>query len=396
MRWFFVTACALLLISPGCSKDKKKTTTPAGANSANGGANDGANGDAGGSDPAARGSSGRETDSGPVVTTTNRPAARNAPGPGSRRPRQVTVTPFTRPRRATLGKEKKIKLIPMASVKRLIVGKQYRRAIGEAKKHLEVNEKSVPAMAAMAEAYFRKGDLELCKAVLASINALQKDHPLFLYLWGHLHLKDGSYALAVKYFERAVQKNPRLLDAWTMIGVRYLQGGSYQKALNALLKAKRLPGGYVYSVSLNIGSCYRGLAHRNNNTSYYVTALNYYVEAEKLYRRTGGAGNMTYVSALFNKAILFLDAKKFPGYSKVRRLQTGLKYLQMYVVLAPRKNPGAWAKEKKRVKTLLNKIKNADLPAAKAMAQAAAAQARTAPRPTPRPRRQTPPGPPPR
>ncbi len=309
----------------------------------------------------------------------------------------MTITPPTRPRRPTLGKEKKIKLIPMASIKKLIVAKQFRRAINEAKKHLEVNEKSVPAMAAMAEAYFRKGDLELCKAVLASINTLQKDHPLFLYLWGHLHLKDGSYALAVKYFERAVQKNPRLLDAWTMIGVRYLQGGSYQKALNALLKAKGLSGGNTFAMNLNIGSCYRGLAHRKANTSYYVTALNYYAESEKLYRRYGGAGNQTYVAALYNKAILFLDAKNFPGYTKVRRLQTGLKYLQMYVVLAPRKNPSAWAKEKKRVKALLNKVKNADLPAAKAMAQAAAAQAAAArARPAPRPRRRTPPGPPPR
>jgi tetratricopeptide (TPR) repeat protein len=395
MRWFFgrslaLAACALLLMSPGCNKDKKKKTTPDGARSASGDANPDANG---GDEPAAGGSSARESGSGPVVTTTHRPDARSGSPTG---PRRISVRPFTRPRRPTLGKEKKIKLIPMASIKRLIVGKQYKRAIGEAKKHLEVNEKSVPAMAAMAEAYFRKGELELCKAVLASINALQKDHPLFLYLWGHLYLKDGSYALAVKYFEQAVQKNPRLLDAWTMIGVRYLQGGSYQKALNALLKAKRLPGGYNYSISLNIGSCYRGLAHRSNNTSYYVTSLNYYVEAEKLYRRAGGAGNLTYVAALYNKAILYLDAKKFPGYTKVRRLQTGLKYLQMYVVLAPRKNPGAWAKEKKRVKALLNKVKNADLPAAKAMAQAAAAQARATPRPTPQPRRRTPPGPPPR
>jgi len=385
MRWFSVAACALLVISPGCGKDKKKKTTPE-ARRAGGG-------DEVAARPGERPASARESDSGPVVTTTNRPAARRAPGT---RPGQVTITPPTRPRRPTLGKEKKIVLVPLATIKKLIAAKQYRRAINEAKKHLEVNEKSVPAMAAMAEAYFRKGELELCKAVLASINTLQKDHPLFLYLWGHLYLKDGSYALAVKYFERAVQKNPQLLDAWTMIGVRYLQGGSYQKALNALLKAKKLPGGYKYAMSLNIGSCYRGLAHRINNTSYYVTALNYYVEAEKLYRRVPGNASKIYISALYNKAILFLDAKNFPGYTKVKRLQTGLKFLQMYVVLAPRTTPGVWAKEKKRVKALLNKIKNADLPAAKAMARAAASQPRPTPRPTPPPRRRTPPGPPPR
>ena len=50
----------------------------------------------------------------------------------------------------------------------------------------------------------------------------------------------------------------------------------------------------------------------------------------------------------------------------------------------------------KATKALINKIKNADLPAAKAMARAAASQPRAVPRPTPRPRRRTPPGPPPR
>lgn len=371
---------ALLVLGAGCEKDKKKTTPDSRRASAGGGG-----GESGEGGPGAREGGAGDADSGPVVSTTNRPAARGTPGA---RPRQVTVTPFTRPRRATLGKEKKIKLMPMATIKRLIVAKQYKRVIYEAKKHLEVNEKSVPAMAVMAEAYFRKGDLELCKAVLASINSLQKDHPLFLYLWGHLYLKDGSFALAVKYFERAVRKNPRLLDAWTMIGVRYLQGGSYQKALNALLKAKALSGGNTYGMSLNIGSCYRGLAHRNKNTSFYVTSLNYYAEAEKLYKRSPGNANKTYLPALYNKAVLFLDGKKFPGYSKVRRLQTGLRYLEMYAVLAPRKTPAAWAKEKKAIKALINKIKNADLPAAKAMARAAASQ--------PRPRRRTPPGPPPR
>ena len=277
MRCFVVAVCALLLVVPGCSKDKKKTTP--GARRANGANGNGSGGSGSGDGPAARRTSARETDSGPVVTTTNRPAARRTPGttPGG-----VSITPPTRPRRPTLGKEKKIVLMPMATIKKLIVARQFKRAISEAKKHLEVNEKSVPAMAAMAEAYFRNGELELCKAVLASINTLQKDHPLFLYLWGHLYLKDGSYALAVKYFERAVKKNPRLLDAWTMIGVRYLQGGSYQKALNALLKAKGLPGGNTYAMNLNIGSCYRGLAHRNKNTAFYVTALNYYVQSETL------------------------------------------------------------------------------------------------------------------
>lgn len=381
-RMLLVAASAMLVLGAGCEKDKKKTT-PDSRRAGGGG------GESGGGSPAAREGDSGDADSGPVVSSTKRPGARGTPGAG---PGQVDVRPFSRPGRPTLGKEKKIKLMPMATIKRLIVAKQYKRAISEAKKHLEVNEKSVPAMAAMAEAYFRKGDLELCKAVLASINGLRKDHPLFLYLWGHLYLKDGSYALAVKYFERAVQKNPRLLDAWTMIGVRYLQGGSYQKALRALLKAKALSGGNTYAMNLNLGSCYRGLAHRNKNTSFYVTALNYYAEAEKLFKRSPGNANQTYLPALYNKAVLFLDAKKFPGYSKVRRLQTGLRYLEMYAVLAPRKTPGAWAKEKKAIKALINKIKNADLPAAKAMARAAASQ----PRPTPRPRRRTPPGPPPR
>ena len=80
--------------------------------------------------------------------------------------------------------------------------------------------------------------------------------------------------MARRFFEQAVQKNPRLLDAWLVIGVRALEGGAYQKALAALQKVKALPGGNTYSVNLNIGSCYRALAHQQNNTQLLLTALN--------------------------------------------------------------------------------------------------------------------------
>jgi len=268
----------------------------------------------------------------------------------------------------------------MAELRQLLQSGKHAQAIREARKILEHNERSVSAMAVMAEAYFRRGDYELCRAVLDAINEQKKDHPLYLYLSGRIYLREKNYSLALSFFEKAVRKNPKLLDAWTVIGVRHLQGGSYQKALKALLKAKALPGGNTYSINLNIGSCYRALAHREKNPQQLVTALNYYNEAEKLYRQSAGHSG-AYLKALYNKAILYLDAKKFPGLTTVARLEKGIALLKQYVTLAPRKKPKQWAREKKAVMKIYNKAKNVELPSAKAMARAQAAQQ---PRPAPR------------
>jgi tetratricopeptide (TPR) repeat protein len=272
----------------------------------------------------------------------------------------------------------------MAELRQLLQNGKHAQAIRGARKILEHNERSVPAMAVMAEAYFRRGDYELCRAVLDAINEQQKNHPLYLYLSGRIYLKEKNYSLALSFFEKAVKKNPKLLDAWTVVGVRHLQAGSYQKALNALLKAKALPGGNTYAMNLNIGSCYRALAHRTHNPQQLVTALNYYNEAEKLYRQSPGHSGQAYLKALYNKAILYLDAKKFPGLTTIKRLEKGIALMKQYVTLAPRKAPKKWAREKKAVMKILNKAQNVELPSAKAMARAkAASQPRPAPRRTP-------------
>lgn len=280
-------------------------------------------------------------------------------------------------------------------LKQLVQQGRYDESIREARRVLERNERSVPAMAVMAEAYFHKKEFELCRAVLASIYEQQKDHPLYLYLQGRMSLHEENYGLAQTYFEKAVEKNPQLLDAWTVIGVRRLQGGNYQHALEALLKARALPGGNTHAMNLNIGSAYRGLAHQKGSAEQLTTALNYYVEAEKLYRQVPGNAGKSYLKALYNKGILFLDATQFPGLTTIQRLERGIRYLESYVALAPREDSRGWAQEKAEVTKILNKAKNVDLPSAKAMAEAQAAQPAQpeAPREAPRPAEPTEPPP---
>lgn len=297
-------------------------------------------------------------------------AARPAGGPeprGMPRPAARGLPPAAAPKVPTLS-----------DLRALLNARQYKQAIAAVRRVLAVHERSVSAMAIMAEAYFHLGNFPLCLAVLDVVNDQQPGHPLYLYLRGRIALKNGDLGVARKFFEEAVKKNPRLLDAWLVIGVRALQGGNYQKALAALLKAKALSGGNTYSVNLNVGSCYRAMAHQQHNTQMLLTALNYYNEADKLYRQAPGNGNRVYLKALYNKAILYLDAKVFPGLNKVQRLEHGIVLLRQYVTLAPRLAPRGWARERKAVLQILNKATNVDLPAAKAMAQAQAAQRRAA------------------
>jgi tetratricopeptide (TPR) repeat protein len=272
------------------------------------------------------------------------------------------------------------------------VAGKYDEVIREARKALEQNERSVPPMAAMAEAYFHKKEYELCRAVLDSINEQQKEHPLYLYLRGRMFIIEGNFSLAQAFFEKAVEKNPSLLDAWTVIGVRRLQGGSYQRALEALLRAKALPGGNTYAMNLNIGSCYRGLAHQGGGAEQFQAALNYYTEAERLFSQDPGNSGKAYLMAIYNKAILHLDAQTFPGLTNIQRLERGILFMEQYVTLAPRLDPKAWAAERADVLKILTKAKTVDLPAAKAGGQARPVQPQPPPAPpAPPPERESPP-----
>ena len=67
-----------------------------------------------------------------------------------------------------------------------------------------------------------------------------------------------------------------------------------------MLKAKALAGGNTYKMNLNIGSVYRGLAHRQKNAQLYVMALNYYQEAEKLHGQL--PGNSGKIEVKYNTA----------------------------------------------------------------------------------------------
>jgi tetratricopeptide (TPR) repeat protein len=339
-----------LVLIPGCNKGSKPTTPAA--------RRDGARTEPRRDGPerraAARGEPGRETGTGPAARDggEDRPRAEDPP-------RAADPPPVTD------------RLPTVTELRDWLSAGAYDRVLRGAKQIIEKDEKNVPAMAAMAMAYFRKNEIELCRAVLDVINTHEKENEHWIYLWGHLYIKEGNHRLAQIYFEKAVAKNPQLLDAWLVLGFRYLQSGSYEKAKNALEKAKALPGGNTYRVALNLGSSCRGLAHQQGaaGQALFQSALGHYDEAERLYRQATG-GSKPYLAVIYNRAVLYLDAPELPGLTKVKRIEQGIAHLEQYVAQAKRHAAGEWNKEKTEVLALLSKAKTVDLPAAKAAEQA--------------------------
>jgi tetratricopeptide (TPR) repeat protein len=293
-----------------------------------------------------------------------------------------------------------------------------------AKTVLALDEKNVPAMVVAALAYFRKGQISLCRAVLRFIADIDPNNATGFYLAGHLALHDNEHTRSRLFFEKAVEKNPNLPDAWAMLCVWYVQGKNWREtrgaragkdALKACTKACALDS-RNYKSRLNLGTVYRGLASdcrttaaarcdiqrqscraagtgesncqarftsclkpavtrcKQGEAGYYKKAKDTYWKANALYgrylRRKGRPARL-YPMAVFNIGVLYLDAAAFPGESAISRLQKAKKYLRQYLRAV---DPRQARKESAAVKKLIQRA-DTKIQAVKAKAAAAAAAA---------------------
>lgn len=416
---------ALLLCgaTAGCSKKKKKKTTP----------------------EAARASTARpESPESPESRGEPRPEARPEPGPEARPEPRTEPRPEARPEprpearpEARPRVDPKIKIQQsLAEAKQAFRSGQYTRAIAMAKSVLALDEKNIDAMVIVAQAYFKNGEVELCRAVLQFIADIDPQNAVGFYLAGHLALHDREYRKAKAFFEKAVEKNPNLPDAWSMLCAWYVQGKNWKEtragrkgkdAHTACTKAVALDGA-SFQNRLNLGTLYRGLATdcrsrlaarcatikancesqklstakcrqqfetcfkpgiascAQSEGTYYKSARDAYLRANELYmrhlRKTGQTAK-PYAPAYFNLGVLFLDALSFPGESGVSRLNKAKGYLQLYLRSM---DPRLLRKEQKHVQALI-RAADMKIQAEKAKEEArkaAAAAARQAPRPKPR------------
>jgi len=285
----------------------------------------------------------------------------------------------------------------LAGARRALSQGKYDRAIALAKLVLAVDEKNVAAMVVVAHAYFKKGNIEFCRAVLGFIAAIDPNNAHGFYLAGYLALHDGENRKARAFFEKALEKNPNFPDAWSMLCTWYTKGKNWREkdpkrvgkdAYTACSKAVQLRP-WDHRSMLNLGTVYRGLASdcrgggvqaceaqkvacrggscqqtykscrkavlgrcRPVEIQYFRSARQTYLRASDLYQkavRRAGKPAGPYAPALYNLGILYLDAPVMPGETSISRLNKAKAYLRHYLQAA---DPRAARRDQSRVREL--------------------------------------------
>jgi tetratricopeptide (TPR) repeat protein len=109
---------------------------------------------------------------------------------------------------------------------------------------------------------------------------------------GLLFIKSNLMQDAINQFKKAIEVNPKEIDAYNNLGMTYIKTGSYSDAIKILNKALSFQTGYA-DVHLNLGMAYYC-------EKQHLKALDYVQNALRI--------NPDYQLAKYNQAILYLDS----------------------------------------------------------------------------------------
>lgn len=205
-----------------------------------------------------------------------------------------------------------------AVAQRYLKSGRYEDAIREAKLALGRDERYVPAMVALAKAYYYEHKYELATSIVDIAKSIDGNNAECYNLLGFLALAHDDRISATAAFKKATELDARYGNAWDNLAAQYLYAKNYDGALAAAKRATELLPTFT-KAWLNLGSAYRGKQQ--------------YAEAENAYKRAVQL-DPNYADAYFNLGILFLDAKQMPGTDTITKFNTAINYLNRYKQLA--------------------------------------------------------------
>ncbi|MBN2361420.1 MAG: tetratricopeptide repeat protein, partial [Deltaproteobacteria bacterium] len=182
-----------------------------------------------------------------------------------------------------------------------------------AKQALKEDEKNVPAMLVLAEAFHTQRKYELAKFVLTNASAISPKDALVLEALGRVYLALKNKPAALKQFEAAVNQRQDLVEAYNNLAVLYYELGDYSGAAFASQRAVDL------SPKLAAAWVNRGNALR---------AEKRYPEAIAAYRKAADLDRSQH-DAYYNLGILYLD-NEVPDLDFVDRMELAARNLKEF------------------------------------------------------------------
>jgi tetratricopeptide (TPR) repeat protein len=195
----------------------------------------------------------------------------------------------------------------------LLASRKLKEAAEQAKGVLLVDERNVPAMICLAQAYYEWGKYELAERILLKAKENDDSHAVIPNRLGFVYLKMDNLTSAIASFKKAVELDPNLPEAHNNLGVLYHRAHDYTAAIEALRRAVALAPGFIEAY-LNLGNALRGGKQ--------------FKEAEEAYRKALEAGPKER-RALFNLGLLYLD-DEIPGLGKTKRFKQAVSQLENF------------------------------------------------------------------
>jgi tetratricopeptide (TPR) repeat protein len=183
----------------------------------------------------------------------------------------------------------------------------------ESKKALKSDEKNIPAMVALANAYAGRKRYELARMVLENARQLDEHDPAIWNRLGFVEMALGNRPQAIEHFKTAASLRPDYPEAHANYGAMLADAddfaGAAQELELAVKYAPRSAGAW-----LTLGNAYRGLQESEKSEAAYRKAL-----------ELDPALN----DARFNLAVLYLDVAR-PGLPMLQRLEQGLGWFDEF------------------------------------------------------------------
>jgi tetratricopeptide (TPR) repeat protein len=183
----------------------------------------------------------------------------------------------------------------------------------ECKKALKADEKNVPAMIALANAYAARKRLELARMVLENARQVDESDPAIWNRLGFVELALGNRPQAIDHFKAAAALRQDYPEAHANYGAILADADDFPAAVQELELAVRFAPRSA-GIWLDLGNAYRGLQE--------------FAKAEEAYGRALQL-DPALNDARFNLAVLYLDVPK-AGLAAVQRLEQGLGWFDAF------------------------------------------------------------------
>lgn len=210
----------------------------------------------------------------------------------------------------------------MPEVHSALLAGQNENAIVMSKLALAKDDRFVPAMLTLAEAYYFLGKRELAAAIIGVAQSIDPGSAEAYLVLGFLALAKEDRIAATAAFKKATELDANLGLGWHNLAAQYLLAKNYPQALEAAQRAVALfPGPGLVGAQLNLGSALRGVRRFEEALAEYKRIL---------------TRNPEYADAYFNLGVLHLDAPQLGGQDAIGQRNAAIQYLMRYQDLAGR------------------------------------------------------------